>query len=299
MTMGFAFFQRNAAPFPVALALGAFLGIAAASAALAAVASASPWIDSTNSKVRLVSGTVDVDGKPTLLAGVQLRMNSGWKTYWKNPGDSGVPPSFDWSGSKNLKHAEVLYPAPHRFAEAHGTAIGYDDEVVFPVRLTPEREGEPIVLKLAFNYGLCEDLCIPNDVILGLALGANAGKGDALLLETFLARVPKPAAPGRLPELRGVEARLDCDAPELVVDAVFPPGATGTDLFVDAGDVFVPVPRALGPLSDGKQRFTVTFVTPSEAEAIKGKTLALTLVSEQGSTDTMWKADSGRLGRAE
>jgi len=291
MTMGFAFFQRVAAHLLVALAFGAIVGIAAAGAALAAVASASPWIDSTNSKVRLVSGTVDVDGKPTLLAGVQLRMNPGWKTYWKNPGDSGVPPSFDWSGSKNLKHAEVLYPAPHRFADAGGTAMGYDDEVVFPVKLTPEREGEPIVLKLAFDYGLCKDLCVPNDVILGLALDANTGKGDALLLEAFLARVPKPAAPGIFPEVKGVEAKLDGDAPELVIDAVFSPGATGTDLFVDAGDVFVPVPLPLGPVADGEQRFAVSFASPSESAAVKGKTLALTLVSNQGSTETLWTVE--------
>ena len=289
--MELAFFQRVAAPFPIALAVGAIVGVAAASAALAAVASASPWIDSTNSKVRLVSGRVDLDGKSTLLAGVQLRMNSGWKTYWKNPGDSGVPPSFDWSGSKNLKHAELLYPAPHRFADANGMAIGYDDEVVFPVKLTPEREGEPIELKLAFAYGLCKDLCIPNDVSLGLALAADAGKGDALLLETFLTRVPKSAKSGVLPEVSGVEAKLDGEAPELVVNALFPPGATGTDLFIDGGDVFVPVPRPLGPLADGRQRFAVTFATPSEADAIKGKTLALTLVSGQGSTDTMWTAE--------
>ena len=289
--MGFAFFQRIAAPFPVTLALGALLGIAAANAVLAAVASASPWIASTNSKVRLVSGTVDLDGKPTLLAGVQLRMNSGWKTYWKNPGDSGVPPSFDWSGSKNLKHAEVLYPAPHRFADANGTAIGYDDEVVFPVKLTPEREDKPIELKLAFAYGLCKDLCIPNDVSLGLALAADAGKGDALLLENFLARVPKPAKSGVLPGVNRIEAKLDGDAPELVVDAVFPPGATGNDLFVDAGDVFVPVPRPLGPVIGGEQRFAVIFASPSESAAVKSRTLALTLVSDQGSTETMWQAE--------
>ena len=75
-----------------------------------------------------------------------------------------MPPSFDWSGSKNLKQAEVLYPAPHSFADASGTAIGYEDEVVFPVKLTPEREGEPIELKLALSYGLCKNLCVPNDV---------------------------------------------------------------------------------------------------------------------------------------
>jgi DsbC/DsbD-like thiol-disulfide interchange protein len=218
-------------------------------------------------------------------------MDPGWKTYWRNPGDSGVPPTFDWTGSKNLKHAEVLYPAPHRFADAGGTAIGYDDQVVFPVKLTPERDGEPIELKLAFAYGLCKDLCIPNDVSLFLTLDPNAGKGDALLLESFLARVPKPARDGMLPSVSNIEAKLAAEKPALVVDATFPPGATGTDFFVDGGDVFVPPPVPQGPTVDGKQRFVVTFASPAAAAALKGKTLALVLVSDQGSTETAWQAE--------
>jgi DsbC/DsbD-like thiol-disulfide interchange protein len=285
--MGFAVVTRAFVASLLAFALGAILHVAA----WAASPSASPWITSSNSKARLVSGLVELDGKPTLLAGVQLRMSPDWKTYWRNPGDSGVPPSFDWSGSTNLKRAEVLFPAPHRFADGGGTAIGYDQEVLFPVRLTPEREGEPITLKLAFDYGLCKDLCIPNSVTLGLGLGANAGKGDAALIETYLARVPKPAARGILPEVKSVEAKFEGARPELIVDTVFPPDATGGDLFIDAGDVFIPVPTPLGPIDGGTQRFAVVFATPSEAAAVKGKTLALTLVSDQGSTETIWKAE--------
>jgi DsbC/DsbD-like thiol-disulfide interchange protein len=290
MTMASAFFQHSAArlSFPLALATTVGVGVGVA---LATGNSASPWVISTDSKVRLVSGTVDVDGAPALLAGIQLRMDPGWKTYWRNPGDSGVPPSFDWTGSKNLKHAEVLYPAPHRFGDAGGTAIGYDDQVVFPVKLTPERYGEPIELKLAFAFGLCKDLCIPNDVSLGLTLGGGVGKGDALLLAGFLARVPKPARDGALPSVSKVEAKLDADQPGLVIDAIFPPGATGTDLFIDGGDVFVPVPMPLGPIADGKQRFAVSFVSPAEAAALKGKTLAVIVISDQGSTETTWRAE--------
>jgi len=289
--MRFALFQRHSTPAASVFITAAILGIGAASAAVAAMTSASAWVTSNGSKVRLVSGTVELDGTPALIAGVQLRMNSGWKTYWKNPGDSGVPPSFDWTGSKNLKQADPLYPAPHSFAEANGTAIGYDDQVVFPVKLTPERDGEPIELKLAFAFGLCKDLCIPNDVSLGLMLGGGVGKGDALLLAGFLARVPKPARDGALPSVSKVEAKLDADQPGLVIDAIFPPGATGTDLFIDGGDVFVPVPMPLGPIADGKQRFAVSFVSPAEAAALKGKSLAVILVSDQGSTETAWKAE--------
>jgi DsbC/DsbD-like thiol-disulfide interchange protein len=223
-------------------------------------------------------------------------MDPGWKTYWRNPGDSGVPPRVDWTGSKNLKQAEVLYPAPHRFADAGGTAIGYDGEVVFPVQLTPEREDEPIELKLAFAYGLCKDLCIPAEVNLSLTLPADLEKGDAPLLDSALALVPKPGRPGLLPSVKGVEARLDGDSPELIVDAVFLPNVTATDLFIDGGDVYIPVPKPLGAPVDGKQRFAVTFASPAEAAAVKGKTLRLTLVSEQGSTETMWTADTRPAG---
>ncbi|MGH6737224.1 MAG: protein-disulfide reductase DsbD domain-containing protein [Methyloceanibacter sp.] len=276
---------------PTWLAIGALLGIVSGGAGLATPVGESPWVDQTNSKVRLVSGTVERAGNPAPFAGVQLRMAPGWKTYWRNPGDSGVPPTFDWSGSKNLKSADVLYPAPHRFVDAGGTAIGYSDEVVFPVRITPEREGDPVELALNFDYGLCKDLCIPNEAELRAALPPGLGKGDAALLDTALAQVPLPAAFDALPRIERVTATLDGPAPGLEVEALFPHGASETDLFVSSPDVPVPVPKALGPLDGGRQRFTVAFMSPEEAAAIKGKPLLFTLVSDQGTTETTWTVD--------
>jgi DsbC/DsbD-like thiol-disulfide interchange protein len=273
---------------PLRLAIGAFLCIASPSISAAASPGESAWVSSTDSKARLVSGTPDIDGKPTLIAGVQLRMNPGWKTYWRNPGDSGVPPSFDFRGSKNLKQAVLLYPAPHRIADANGTAIGYDDEVIFPVKITPERDGEPVELKLDFEYGLCKDLCIPNEVSLALALAPHQGRGDAVLLENALALVPKEAAPGLLPAVENVTADLDAPKPTLAIDAVFPKGAREADLFINGEETYVPVPKPAAPLADGKQRFIVSFGSPAEAAALKGKTLTLTLVSDLGSTEAAW-----------
>ena len=240
-----------------------------------------------------MSGTVDVDGAPTLVAGVQLRMDPGWKTYWRNPGDSGVPPSFDWTGSKNLKHAEVLYPAPHRFADAGGTAIGYDDEVVFPVKLTPEREGEPIELKLAFAYGLCKDLCIPNDVSLGLTLPAQmSAKGDALLLESVLARVPKPARDGVLPSVSGVEAKLDAETAEadhgcrLSAWRDRRPICSST-----AAMCSFPCRRRLALSPTASSVSTSPSSRPPKPPPSRARPWRWSLVSDQGSTETSWKAE--------
>ena len=297
--MGFAFFQRIAAPARSLSPLGAILGSCAAGAL-------SPrWrarrLGSPRPIPRCGScrGTVDLDGEPTLVAGIQLRMDPGWKTYWKNPGDSGVPPSFDWSGSKNLKHAEVLYPAPHRFADANGTAIGYDDEVVFPVKLTPERPGEPIELKLAFAYGLCKDLCIPNDVSLGLRLRRCAARAMRCCSRASSRACRSRRAPACLPSSergRG-EARWR-RRPSSSSMRSFRPARPAPISSSTAAMSSFPVPKPLGPLADGKQRFAVNFVSPAEAAAIKGKTLALTLVSDQGSTETVVEGGVGRwLGR--
>jgi DsbC/DsbD-like thiol-disulfide interchange protein len=263
------------------------VSLALAATCLAASPGESPWVKETYSKVRLVSGSVTGMSGDQMIAGVQIRLEPGWKTYWRMPGDSGVPPSFDWSGSKNLKSAEVLYPAPHRFTDASGTAIGYEDEVVFPVMVTPERAGEPVELKLNVDYGLCKTLCIPNQASLSIELPAHGvEKGDDPLLSRFVDLVPKPAETGKLPALGGIEAKLDSTKPELFIDANFADGATGTDLFVEApGGAFVPVPKPLGPVQNGKQRFVVSFASPAEAAAIKGKPLTLTFVSDEGSRE--------------
>lgn len=273
-----------------ALALGAVCGIGQPLPGFAASDRQSAWSDQTNSKVRLVSGTLADEGTHAVYAGVQLRMADGWKTYWRNPGDSGVPPAFDWSGSKNVKSVEVLYPAPHRFTDAGGTAIGYDREVLFPLRVTPERPGEPVTLVLNFDYGLCKDLCIPNSVTLEAELSPDLGGEDRALLETALSTVPKQMSGETLPRVVNISSKLDDEVPGLEIEVKFPDGATGTDIFVDNPKVLVPVPKALGPLADGKQRFIVAFFVPEEAAAIKDMPLTVTLVSDKGVTETVWTA---------
>lgn len=287
--IGTSFSARVAASLPATLAFGAFLGIASGGAFGAPVGE-SPWTGQTDSKVRVVSGMITQGESTAPYAAVQLRMDPGWKTYWRNPGDSGVSPTFDWSGSKNLKSAEVLYPAPHRFADANGTAIGYKGEVVFPVKVTPEHADEPVDLALTLEYGLCKDLCIPNSASLNVVLPPDLGKGDDALIETALSRVPKPEKADALPRIANVTANLDGKKPGLEIEALFPKGASETDLFVDNPEIAVPVPKALGALEDGKQRFSVTFYSPQEAAAIKGKPLRMVLVSDEGSTETMWTA---------
>lgn len=284
---------------PVARRVLASAGALSACLCFASVVSAempgeTSWVKDAYSKARLVSGAIEKGGKEETLAGVQIRLSPGWKTYWRNPGDSGVPPSFDWSGSKNLKSAEVLYPVPHRFSDAGGTAIGYSDEVVFPVRVTPERPGEPVELKLNLSYGVCKTLCVPSEESLTLELlpQGQGGKGEHLLIQRYADLVPTPVGKGSLPALGAVEEKLDASRPQIVIGTEFPDGATGIDLFAEAGDdAFVPVPKPVGEPDGGKQSFAIQFSSAAEADALKGKTLTLTLVWDGGGRQTTYTVE--------
>src|SRR5271165_751424 len=97
-------------------AVGLVIGIAAA-APCAHAADASAWDGDARSAVRLIAGAAD---GATLRAGVEIRLAPGWKTYWRYPGDSGVPPRFDFAGSTNVQQATVQWPTPHRFADSGG-----------------------------------------------------------------------------------------------------------------------------------------------------------------------------------
>ena len=75
----------------------------------------------------------------SIRAGVEIKLDPGWKTYGRDPGDSGVPPKLDFAGSDNVKTVTVLWPAPERFPDgAGGNSIGYLDHVILPLRITPQ-----------------------------------------------------------------------------------------------------------------------------------------------------------------
>lgn len=150
-------------------------------------------------ELRLVSSVEKHDGE-AFLAGIELRLAPGWKTYWRRPGDSGLAPEFDWSASDNVALVELRWPAPERFDDPGDITFGYKQGVVWPLRIVPEEPGEPVVLRLSMNYGICADMCIPREGDLTLAVlaaetgDAAAETGDAPLLRGALARVPVPLA---------------------------------------------------------------------------------------------------------
>ncbi len=164
--------------------LGSLLLSAAIAAFAPGIASAasSDAIVAGEAKVRLLaSGLSDTKSAPVFLGGVEVVLSPGWKTYWRYPGDAGIPPRFDWSGSENVAKVDVLFPAPARIVDGSGqTSIGYEERVTFPLRILAKDASKPILLKLKLDFATCEKLCIPAEAVLALPV-SPADKSEPAL----------------------------------------------------------------------------------------------------------------------
>lgn len=136
----------------------------------------------------LIGGAPEGDG---YLAGVSVDLDEGWKTYWRLPGDSGIPPAFDFSKSINVRATEILYPVPTRTHDQSGETIGYSHRVVFPLKVKPADPAVPATLDLALFLGVCKDVCIPVDGRVSLELAFRSpDPAEQQDVDKWLARVP-------------------------------------------------------------------------------------------------------------
>lgn len=110
----------------------------------------------------------------------RIRMKPGWKTYWRAPGGNGIPPIFDWSGSKNLKALRFHWPAPKVYMENGYRTIGYTSDLVLPIEVTPHSKGQPVQVKGKVSFGICEDICLPVEARFSATLDGTVGFSDVI-----------------------------------------------------------------------------------------------------------------------
>jgi DsbC/DsbD-like thiol-disulfide interchange protein len=165
------------------------LAVACAGADAACAQDSSAWIKDSHSALRLLAGSRTGS---VLMGGIEIQLQPGWKTYWRTPGDSGVPPRFDFSKSANVESVTPLYPAPKKFDDgAGGISYGYHKHVIFPLRIVPKNPNEPVQLRASINYAVCEKLCLPVEAEAELAFTSSASALDSVVAGA-LNKVPKP-----------------------------------------------------------------------------------------------------------
>jgi len=261
-------------PLPAAFGVAVTLLVASAAVEVRAEDS-SPWQRDVHSAVRLLAGS---RSGAVLLGGIAIQLQPGWHTYWRTPGDSGVPPRFDFSKSDNVEAVTVLWPAPHKFDDgAGGTSLGYKHKIVLPLRVVAKDANKPVTLRADINYAVCEKLCIPVDAKAELAFASVASTEDGNLSEA-LNSVPKPANIGDPNPLTIRDVKREGKI-NVLVDVSAPEGKD-VSLFVEGPtpDWALPVPKLLEASPPGVKRFAFELDGLPPGARPDGAALKLTLV---------------------
>lgn len=184
-------------------------------------------------------------------AGLEITLPGKWKTYWKVPGDAGIPPDFDWSKSANVASVDIAWPAPRRYYDQAGESIGYKHQVVFPLTVHPVDATKPVSLRLKLFYAVCDEICIPAQAEVGIDITKpQTNPDDMALLDQFSARVPVLDHP-RV-KIRSVRAEQSAESLALLVNISGVNMSDQTDVFVDGFDLaYFRKPKLAGG-SDGK-----------------------------------------------
>ncbi|WP_323765643.1 protein-disulfide reductase DsbD domain-containing protein [Marinovum sp.] len=130
-------------------------------------------------RAALIPGWRQADGSH--VAGLLIDLAPGWKTYWRSPGDAGIPPRFDWAGSRNVAGLRTLWPTPKAMDQNGMTSIGYPGDVVIPLVIRPDSAGRPITLTGRMELGVCKEVCVPAEVRFSASLTPGGARDPRLV----------------------------------------------------------------------------------------------------------------------
>ncbi len=214
----------------------------------------------------------------THMTALHLRLSGDWMTYWRHPGESGIAPRLDWSGSRNLADARIHWPEPKLHIKSGFASIGYGGEVVLPIELIPQEPGLPMHLDATLSVGVCDDICIPVDLPLQLAVN-DTGMMDGLIA-TALTRNPRKARSAGLrdvsctvaPVKRGVKLSAHMTLPAQGAQEFALVEMYGSNIRT----------RALPSERNGDTLIGHVLMRPEQGEAIDRSSVRISVISENG-----------------
>ncbi len=245
---------------------------------------ASPWARSMNSRIRL-SDVGLADERGLHVAIVEIALDKGFKTYWRTPGDSGVPPVFTFDGSENVRDIEVRFPAPIRFSDGTGGhSIGYPDPAVnLPVTFRAIKPGRPVRLKLKLDYAVCAKICVPASGQVELVI--EPGKAVSPRAVQLLADLPVRQPLGAAGPLSVLSLAKGHQAEHFVIEAAVPDGAAA-DLFIEAASPWIFDTRAGQRKPDGRIQFPALVIDRDKSPDCRGVEVTMTLVTDGRAIET-------------
>lgn len=221
----------------------------------------SGWAETEGGRMRLVVDPVArTDG--TIRGILDVALEPGWKTYWRDPGSAGIPPTLDFSQSQGISFEKMEYPAPVRVDDGYSIWAGYTAPVQFPLTFKRTLSGDAHIHAQAF-IGICEKICIPFQAELTVELppAQAAGDPDSQAVDVAFARLPETAGADFSIET----ATLEPSSKQLEVTAKLPafrPLDAVAELFVAGPQGFAFGPPKLVSETDGVAEWTVRVGPP-------------------------------------
>jgi DsbC/DsbD-like thiol-disulfide interchange protein len=276
----------------LARGLGAIALLAGVAAAIAGE-DASSWDGNAITAVRLIAGSTPASRTAPLRAGLEIRIKAGWHTYWRYPGDAGVPPRFDFSASRNVKAVDVRFPAPQPIAEQGLTTIGYTADVLLPLAVVPLDRSKPITLRAKLDYAVCERQCVPAEGRAELLLtdGPSSQEGALAAAEARLPRKVGLGADGAL-AIRSVRREDGSAPPRIIVDVAAPAGVPVV-LFAEGPgeDWALPVPRQIDGAPAPLRRFAFDLDGAPPGASYEKALITLTAVAGEEAIEVATRLD--------
>lgn len=247
--------------------------LATAGSSVAAQAASSEWFEAQGARIRIVtSDKADASGR--LRGALDIELEPGWKTYWRDPGDAGVPPSVDVSKSTNLRGAELDFPVPERHDDGDYIWAGYSKPVLLPIVFTLADPSDGASIKADVFLGVCQEICVPVQTVFSIDTAEPSTDGDdeAAVASAFAGLAPAASAGFAIlpPTIEGDRA---------IFEAVLPKNAKPADFFLAAAEGYAFATPMLEE-KDGRWFFTVKAMRPQTPPG-EGA-LHYTLVTDQG-----------------
>ncbi|MCP4316375.1 MAG: hypothetical protein GY789_10250 [Hyphomicrobiales bacterium] len=245
-------------------------------------AASSEWAETDGGRIRISALEPSQDG--SIRAVLDVDLLPGWKTYWRDPGEAGVPPSVQIERSDNINAAEIHFPAPERIKDDYSTWAGYNYPVLLPITLRQNTLGAPSVLEADVFLGICKSICIPFQtsftVEIDPAKPANAFE-KRLVKRAFEAL---PEKPGEGFEV--VAKRVDEDGSNVVLSLATPSKDDNGELFVTGPTGWrFDTPRIAGH-SDNVVTYNISASGGPDGETLNGKTVSILVKASGRSMET-------------
>jgi suppressor for copper-sensitivity B len=236
------------------------------------------WVDGDHSRIRLVAAGVSGDGN--LSAGIEVELDPGWHTYWRSPGDAGIPPSFNFEGSINVDQPLVAYPVPLRLDDGITVSNIYEDYVLFPLTARADSTTHPIELIVKLDMGVCAEVCVPAHFEARLTVPpTETDLAASRLIAAARAIVPAPPDSAAAQPVEGAVRSGGTDKRPVFEITTTLPDPKAATVFVEGPSDWYGGPPQLVSASGGKAVYRVEFDRLTAKTPIAGSRLIVTVVA--------------------